>query len=397
MKILSISLFLPQKKAYHAGGRYVFEIIKNLSKKHEIYLATRLEENEFPALEELKPVCKEIYPYTYKTKDKRNFFDIAKLIINYAGFSRFANRIAHNGDFDIIQVEWVEAALMMKKSKTPMVLDAHDVITKPAERSAKKRRGIGKAPGYLRYRLVRALEIRIARRFDMVFTRSENDREYMLSMAPGLKVGVIPHPAGLDITEKKVEREKNTILFLASYKYRKMNVDGALYFYRNVFPLIRMRVPDAKFVIAGYGPPEELTSIQRDDPGVLVPGYVDDIDECYKKAAVFVAPIMIGGGVIVKILDAMAAGTPVVATSYGNEGIRAVPGRDLLVADDPRGFSDAVLRVLSEKGLAETLSRNGREFVRIHFSLDAVMSRIEAAYQVLKAVKRERQKNVKRE
>ncbi|HKN19500.1 MAG TPA: glycosyltransferase family 4 protein [Dissulfurispiraceae bacterium] len=374
MKIFFVSLFLPQKKAYHAGGRYVFEIIKNLAKNHEIYLATRLEESEFSALEELKSVCKEIYPYTYKTKAKRNFFDSARLIINYAGFSLFANGIAHNGGFDLIHVEWVEAALMVKGGKTPMVLDAHDVITKPAERSAKKCRGIGKAAGYLRYRLVRALEIRIAGRFDMVFTRSENDKAYLLSIAPGLNVGVIPHPAGLDITGRKVGREKNTMLFLASYKYRKVNVDGALYFYRNVFPLIWASVPDAKYVIAGYGPPEELISIQKKDPGVLVPGYVDDIDECYKKAAVFVAPIMIGGGVIVKIIDAMAAGTPVVTTSYGNEGIGAVHGRDLLVADDPHSFAAAVLRVLGEKGLAETLSQNGRDFVRTHFSLETVIA-----------------------
>src|SRR5208337_1294253 len=123
MKIFIVSLFLPQQKANHAGGRYVFEIIRNLSKKHEIHLATRLEENEFLALEELKPYCKEIYTYTYKTKAKRNFFDSVRLIINYAGFSRFANRLAHNGGFEIIQVEWVEAALMIKKGKTPMMLD----------------------------------------------------------------------------------------------------------------------------------------------------------------------------------------------------------------------------------------------------------------------------------
>src|SRR5208283_3084824 len=128
----------------------------------------------------------------------------------------------------------------------------------------------------------------------------------------------------------------------------KVNVDAALYFYQKVFPLIRRRVSDAKFVIAGYGPPEELTALQKNDPGVLVTGFVDDIDECYKKAAVFVAPILLGGGIIVKILDALAAGTPVVTTSYGNEGIGAVPGRDLLVADDAEGFAAAVLRILRD-------------------------------------------------
>jgi hypothetical protein len=138
MKILFVSLFLPQEKAYHAGGRYVYEVIKNLSGKHEIHLATRLEEGEFPLLETLRPVCKEIYPYPYRTKSERGLFDIIRLALNYMGFSRYADRIAARGGFDLIQVEWVEAAMMMRKRETPMVLDAHDVITKPAERAIGK-------------------------------------------------------------------------------------------------------------------------------------------------------------------------------------------------------------------------------------------------------------------
>jgi len=372
---------LPQEKAYHAGGRYVFEVIRNLSKQHEISLATRLQEEELSDLESLRPFCKEIYPYTYRTEGKRGLFDTIRLILNYLGFSRYADRLARNGQFDLVQVEWVEAAILMKHRAIPMVLDAHDVITKPAERSMKASRGIGKARGYLRYLIVRTLESRIAKKFNTVFTRSGNDKDYLLSMVPGLNVKVVPHPAGLDISDRNISKEQNTILFLASYKYRKVNVDAALYFYREVFPLIRKSVPDVKFIIAGYGPPEGLTSLQTKDPGILVPGFVEDIDECYKKASVFVAPILVGGGIIVKVLDAMAGGTPVVTTSYGNEGVAATAGRDLLVADDPAGFASAVLRVLSEKKLAETLSQNGREFVRRHYSLEAVMERIESAYR----------------
>ncbi|MBF0557312.1 MAG: glycosyltransferase [Nitrospirae bacterium] len=380
MKILFVSLFLPQQKAYHAGGRYVFEVIRSLSKKHEIYLATRLEEDESATLEDLKPFCKAIYAYKYKTKAKRTFFDSARLIINYAGFSLFSKRIADNGRFDLIQVEWIGPALMMKKGKTPMVLDVHDVMTKPAERNMKKSGGFGKVIGYIKYRFIRALEVRIAARFDRVFTRSENDKEYIIAMDPALNVDVVPHPAGLDFTDRGFAKERDSILFLASYKYRQINVDAALYFYRDIFPLIRKTAPDAKFIIAGYGPPDELSSLQEKDSGVLVTGFVEDIDECYKKASVFVAPILIGGGIIAKILDALAAGTPVVTTSYGNEGIGALPGRDILVADDPESFAAAVLRIFREKGLAETLSANGLEFVRNRYSLEAVMSRIESAY-----------------
>ncbi|MGD0281189.1 MAG: glycosyltransferase family 4 protein [Dissulfurispiraceae bacterium] len=383
MKILFVSLFLPQKKSYHAGGRYVFEIIKNLSKKHEIHLAARLQENEFSALEELRPLCKEIYPYTYRTAGRRGPFDIARLIFNYIGFSRYANRLARNGFYDLVQVEWVEAGMMMKKGQTPMVLDAHDVITKPSERMMRQATGMRHFLMSVRYRIVKSFERRIVRKFDTVITLSQYDSDYLHLMDPRLNVKVVPIPAGLDITDREFAKEKNTLLFLASYKYRKVNVDAALHFYKKIFPLVRKVIPEAKFIIAGYGPPEELASVQEKDPGVLVPGFVDDIDECYKKASVFVAPVLLGGGIIVKILDALAAGTPVVTTSFGNEGIGAVPGRDLLVADDAEGFASAVLRILGEDKLAEKLSVNGREFVKKHYSLDAVMRGMESVYQEL--------------
>lgn len=381
LQILFVSLFLPQEKAYHAGGRYVFELIRQLSKRYAIYLATRLEEKETPLLESLRPFCKEIYPYTYRTDAKRGLFDFVRLIFNYIGFSRYADRIARKGSFDLIQIEWVESAFFMKKGACPMVLDAHDVITKPAERLMNKGRGLGRLLLTLRYWFIKNLELMTVRRFDMVFTVSEFDRKYMLRMEPGLKVNTVPMPAGLDITPRLFDPEKNTILFLASYKYRRVNVEAALFFYHSVFPLVKKTVPDAKFIIAGYGPPEELTSLSEIDPSVLVPGFVDDIDACYKKAAVFVAPILVGGGIIVKILDAMAAGTPVVTTTYGNEGIGAIPGRDLLVADDPEGFAESVTRLLTDREYASSLAEKGCEFVRKQYAVDVTMQKIESAYK----------------
>ena len=93
MNVLIVSLFLPQEKAYHAGGRYVFEVIRELSRRHEIYLATRLEEGEYPSLEALRPYCREIYPYSYKSVSSRSLITNAGLVLNYLGFSRFADRL----------------------------------------------------------------------------------------------------------------------------------------------------------------------------------------------------------------------------------------------------------------------------------------------------------------
>ncbi|HJV34181.1 glycosyltransferase family 4 protein [Geomonas sp.] len=381
MKILFVSLFLPQKLSTHAGGRYVFELLSQLAQRHEVHLATRLEEEELPQLESLRPICAKIHPFTYRTVAKRGVLDKLRLIGNYLAFSRFADRLIREGDYDLAQVEWVETALFIRRGKTPLVLDAHDVISKPAARAVRQSSGPGRLLAWLKYLLVRAMERSIVRRFDAVLTLSDFDRDFLLNMEPGLPVSTVPIPAGLDITERQYPARPNTLLFLASYKYRRVNVDAALYFYHEVFPRVRAALPQARFIAAGYGPPEELTSLAERDHAVEVPGFVDDLDRCCKEAAVFVAPILTGGGIIVKILDALAAGTPVVTTSYGNEGINAQPGRDLLVADDPQAFAEAVLRLLTDPSFARTLADNGRRFVREQYGLESVVERIEACHR----------------
>lgn len=381
MRILLVSLFLPQEKAYHAGGRYVFEILRHMARTHEVHLATRLREDEFPCLEELRPWCRAIHPWPYPATARRGLLDAARLALNYLGFSRFADRLIRSGGYDLVQVEWVESALLIGRGKTPMVLDAHDVITKPAQRGMENSRGLARGVAQLRYLLVRAVERRVSRRFAAVFTLSDYDRGYLLDMLPGLDVRTIPIPAGLDIGDRSFPRESGVILFLASYRYRPVNVRGALWFYREVFPLVRARIPHARFVIAGYGPPAELTALAAEDSQVSVPGFVDDLEACYKQAAVFVAPILTGGGIIVKVLDALAAGTPVVTTTYGNEGVAAHPGRDLLVADDPAGFAAAVVAVLEDPALAARLGEAGRAHVAGQFSRATVLEKMESAWR----------------
>ena len=384
LKILLISLFLPQHRASHAGGRFVFELIRELSRHHEIYLATRVDEQDMPGLDELATYCRKIYSYRYRTYGKRGLFMNMRLVCNYLGFSRFANRLISAERYDLVQVEWVETAILIKKSCTPMILDAHDVITKPAERRYRQARGMHRVLGYLAYIFIKNLEKNIAGKFERIIVRSPLERDYLSALAPALPLSVIPHPAGLDVTGKSFERSQHTILFLASYKYRQTNVDAARYFYEQIFPLVRKDVPEATFIIAGYGPPEELTILQEKDPHVSVPGFVEDTEAWYKQAAVFVAPILVGGGIIVKLLDAMSAGTPVVTTTYGNEGIGARPGHDLLIADNPEDFAAGVVRLLRDRAFAEEVGNNGKEYIQRHYSREAVFNSIQALYRQLK-------------
>lgn len=379
MKLLIVSLFLPHPQAPHAGGRYVYEILRHLSRKHEVHLVTRYDAEDADMLNDLRPLCSELFPYPYRTKAKRSLFDKIALIANYLSFSRYADELIAQGDYDLVQVEWVEAAIFIIRRGTPLVLDAHDVMAKPFARTAAKKTGIaGIVAGFVAA-VVKTVELRIMRRFDRIITLSDFDRDYLKGLWPAAPVTAIPIPAGLDITAREYERKPGEILFLASYKYRPVNVAAALWFYREVFPMVRARVPSAMFVIAGYGPPEELLALAA-DPNVRVTGYVDDLDRCHKETAVFVAPILTGGGIIVKLLDALAAGTPTVATTFGNEGAGALPGRDLLIADEPAEFAAAVVKLLLDKEYAAELGRSGQCFVREHYGRESVMARLDAVY-----------------
>ena len=380
MKILLVSLFLPQEKAYHAGGRYVFELLRRLSLHHEIHLVTRFEEGEDSSLQDLEPYCARIHPFSYPHIAKRGPAGVLRLVANYLAFSRFADRIIRTGDYDLVQVEWVETALLIHRGPTPMVLDAHDVISKPAERYFSRSRGMRRPLHWAKFLLVRTVEKRIMSRFDRIFTLSEFDRSYLLALSPDLPVATIPIPAGLDLKPARYPRVPQRLLFLASYKYRPKNVEAALWFHHLVLPLVRREFPDAEFVVAGYGPPQQLLALAEADPLTRVTGFVEDSDELYKSAAVFVAPILTGGGIIVKVLDALAAGTPVVTTTYGNEGIAATPGEHLLVADDPADFAAAVISLLRDGDKAARISSQGATFVARNFSLEAVLARLETAY-----------------
>jgi len=241
VKILLVSLFLPHPKAPHAGGRYVYELLRHLSSRHEVDLVTRHEDGEAHLLEDLRPLCRKIYPHAYVTTARRGALDKLALVGNYLRFSRSADRRIAFGDYDLVQVEWVEAAILIGRHRAPMILDAHDVLTKPFNRRALKSSGLAGMTARLTASLVKRVELAIMARFDRIITLSDFDREFLRGIWPAARVSTVPIPAGMDLTGAEYERRPGTILFLASFKYRPVNVQAAIWFYRQVFPLVRER------------------------------------------------------------------------------------------------------------------------------------------------------------
>ena len=361
MKILIVTPFFPYSNVGHAGGKEIYEFVKALSQKHKIHLLSRIEPDQFVFIDEMKKFCTKIELFPFKTPEKRSILSILLIIWSYLRLGIKANRLMEKKMFDLAQVEYIETGLLiMRHAHLPMILDAHDVITKPAKRRYLSSKGLlKKALHFCISGLTKIIERHTTGKFDLIFTRSRMDMEILLKKYKGLSVSVIPHPVPDSILLSGYNRKSNTLLFVGDMR-RDVNTEGALYFFEKVWPLVRKEIPNAKFYIVGNKPNQRVKAMLRIDKNVIVTGFVEKLEPYYLKASVFVSTLFIGGGIIAKNLEAMAFGLPVVTTSIGNEGIEAVPGRDILIADNPERFAEKVLLLLRDAQKYEEIAQNGR-------------------------------------
>ena len=153
------------------------------------------------------------------------------------------------------------------------------------------------------------------------------------------------------------------------------NEDAIQYFVSQVLPLIRDTVPDVTFTVVGRNPYPSLIEVSQRDKNIIVTGRVDDVRPYLERASVYVVPIRIGGGTRLKIYEAMAMEKPVVSTTIGAEGLPLTDGEQLLLADTPKAFSDAVVKLLLSPEFAQTLGRRAAATVRQQFGWEEVASR----------------------
>jgi polysaccharide biosynthesis protein PslH len=218
---------------------------------------------------------------------------------------------------------------------------------------------------------VRPYEAAICRDFARVFLVGQRDVDEITQSAPVTNAVVQPH--GQDVPPlsklREARREPGAIVMsgvMATYT----NVDAATWFAREVFPLVEREVPEASFWIVGRQPQRDVLALAR-PPRVVVTGEVPDVSDWLLRAEVGVAPLRIGAGMQNKLVQAMAAGLPVVATPIANEGIRASDGAHLWLRDEPRAFADAVITLLRDRAARERLGAAGRSYVERYWTWEA--------------------------
>ena len=236
----------------------------------------------------------------------------------------------------------------------------------------------------LYYRLqdykIRNYERKYGEKVDVCITVSLFDRDILKSSIPNLKIVVIPY--GVDTEYLKpidIEEDFSSLIFTGNMA-RQLNVNMALFFYREIYPLIKKNIPKVKFYIVGRNPTEELLQLTSDE-SVIVTGYVRDIRPYLSQASIVVMPFYEGFGVKTRILEAMAMGKPVVSTSVGIQAIDVTPGENIIIADNPEEFARRVIELLNDKELRERIGTNARKRTEEKYSWERMTDMLNEVFQ----------------
>jgi GT2 family glycosyltransferase/glycosyltransferase involved in cell wall biosynthesis len=215
-------------------------------------------------------------------------------------------------------------------------------------------------------------ELALIRKADVTLVVSPIEEALLGKLAPDAPVLVLsnihdPMPAG------KPFAEREGLVFIGGFQHPP-NADAVLWYAREILPRVRVRLPGVRTCIVGSNVPASIEALAA--PDFMVAGYVPDVEPFFTGCRLSISPLRYGAGVKGKVNLAMSYGLPVVATSASVEGMHLSPGDDVLVADEPEAFADAVVRAYRDEALWQRLSAGGRENIRSHFSRDVARSAI---------------------
>jgi glycosyltransferase involved in cell wall biosynthesis len=221
------------------------------------------------------------------------------------------------------------------------------------------------------------------RHFDRVVTVSRTDAAALIHLDPQIKTSVIPNGVDANFFAPVARRpERHLILFVGTMNWAP-NVQAAWHMAQEILPRVRAVFPDARFAVVGRGLAASLAEDLRACPGVCAIGEVPDVRAWLSRAHVVVCPMVSGTGIKNKLLEAMAAGVPSVATPLACQGLDDLTDKQVLVADSTESFASSVMRIFEEEGLAEQLATEARSHVLRFHTWEGMTERYEDLYTTI--------------
>jgi glycosyltransferase involved in cell wall biosynthesis len=215
--------------------------------------------------------------------------------------------------------------------------------------------------------------------FDKIIVFTEEEKKAVRALSPRADISVVPIGVEIESYKFKSNSDSPLDLIFVGYMGHYPNVDGITYFCNKIFPMVQKKLPLVNLHIIGSKMNGELSSVSG-NKNIQIIGEVEDIRPYLAKAKVFVAPLRLGRGLRVKILEAMAMGLPVVATSVACSGIRAAAGKSILIADRPHKFSADIIRLAQDEGLRNDIAANARNIVERYYSCKNTQRQLQEIY-----------------
>ena len=300
-------------------------------------------------------------------------------------FEKKLIEILEADEYDIVQFEMLHMSpyinLIRKYSKAKVVLRSHNIEHLIWERVA----GISKNPLkkiYLKHlaKTLKDYELKMLNQYDGIATITNKDGETMKEL--GCRIPQIDIPFGIDLSTLKenpgIEAEFPSLFHLGAMNWMP-NEEGIKWFLSEVWPMVNKGLPDLKLYLAGRHMPDWIYNTTL--PNIEVTGEVDDAFEFMYSKAIEIVPLFSGSGIRIKIIEGMAAKRAVVSTSIGAEGIKVESGKNIIIANTPEAFSEAIKTLVSDKQLCKTLGENARKLIEKDHDNKKLIHRLENFYQ----------------
>jgi len=402
MKILMLTPYLPYPPS--SGGQVrSYNLIKNISKKHDITLFSLIKtEEEKKYIPELEKFCQKVEvfkrpekPWTLKNILKTGFGFFPFLVVrNWSSFEKeaVAKELA-TGTYQLIHAETFYVMPHIPETKIPILLVDQTIEFQVYQHVAETFKYWFLRPFlFIDVFKIKYWETRFWKKATKVVAVSEADKEKMQALVPNLKVGIVPNGVGEDLMniwqDKKTDFEKPIIFFQGNFSWLQ-NTEAARTLAVEIFPIIRKQIPNAICRIVGQGAKDKIAKLEGEGIEIvdLENADISGVIKAYREATVFVAPLAGPGGTRLKILGAMAAGVPVVTTTTGIEGIESVNNRDVLIRSSNNDIAKAAIGLLSDDNFYRKITNSARKLVEEKYDWKKISQILDQIYEEVGNVK----------
>ena len=396
MKILFLSITVPFPPT--DGGRIrVLNLLKQIAQKNQIsFLALETTPTDLEGITYLRELgidahlvqhAPNLPPLRLQTI-VRAFIKKQPITVARYYFPAFRQKfdaLLANNAFDLIDYEYFHAAQYRVKADLPTLLTAHNVDShiwcRLCERTDNPMR---KFLFWTQKRAFNRYERVMLPKFDAIACTSEIDRALLQNICPDVTIEVIPNGVDTELYQPNhTLEEEATLVYTGSMDWYP-NEDAVLYLADEIFPLIQARHANVKFYIVGQDATAQVRKL-AERPGITVTGRVADVKPYIARATVYVVPLRIGSGTRLKILEALAMEKAVVSTTIGEEGLNLIDGEEIVIADKPVRFADAVIQLIADKGMRQRIGKQGRQRVEADYDWRRIGEKLHQLYEKIVA------------